>query len=180
MLFLLTSHNWPSSTSQHLSSVFSWRWYFRWWLEPFRRESYSVFLGYQPMYTGGTHVVKLLFVLLSIFLLQGGLSQESRKVEEELFVLLYSMNLVLPITPLTLPLTPASLWMSNLVSSFIKMDGSWGVGLAAITRDMQKDEQINTPRFMWDGLDGLLFIICRPKFYYVNVMILNIVYYYPL
>lgn len=100
------------------------------------------------MYTGGTHVVKLLFVLLSIFLLQGGLSQESRKVEEELFVLLYSMNLVLPITPLTLPLTPASLWMSNLVSSFIKMDGSWGVGLAAITRDMQKDEQINTPRFM--------------------------------
>ena len=78
------------STPQTSSSVFSWKWYLKWWFGPIW--GVTQFSSVSPMYTRGLHVIKLLFVfpLLVCLLLQGGLSQEPRRVEGKLFFLSYN------------------------------------------------------------------------------------------
>lgn len=63
------------------SFVFRWRWYLRGRLLPFW--GVVQFSWVSLVYTGGMHVIKLLFVFLLLLhlVLQGGLSQEPRRKE---------------------------------------------------------------------------------------------------
>ena len=71
------------------SFVFSWSWYLRRWLGPF--QGVTQFAWVSPLYMGGIHVIKLLFVFLLLSFITGGSQPEPGRVEGELFLLTHGV-----------------------------------------------------------------------------------------
>lgn len=86
--------------------MLSWRGCLRWWFGPFGEV--TQFSWVDPMYVGGMHVIKLLFVfLLVIFHYRERLSREPRRVEGKLYFILNGLPKRLS-TPVSLSHSPLS------------------------------------------------------------------------